>query len=81
MKEQKTFFDKAKKVIAENPDMFSVFEEFDRTGKFRKRTYKTRPSFTIDEDLFNRYRNYCKKNGLSMSARIEDFIKKELEQE
>ena len=81
MAEQKTFFDKAKKVIEKNQDMLAVFEEFDRTGKFRKRTYKTRPSFTIDEDLFNRYRNYCKKNGISMSARIENFIKKELEQE
>ena len=76
-----SFYDKAKKVIKENQDMLTVFEEFDRTGKFRKRTYKTRPSFTIDEDLFNRYRNYCKKNGMSMSARIESFIKKELEQQ
>ena len=79
MTKQKTFFDKTKKVIAKNQDMLTVFEEFDRTGKFRKRTYKTRPSFTIDEDIFNRYRNYCKKNGISMSARIENFIKKELE--
>ena len=79
MKKQKTFFDKAKKVIEKNQDMLTVFEEFDRTGKFRKRTYKIRPSFTIDEDLFNRYRNYCKKNGISMSAKIENFIKKELD--
>ena len=77
----KTFYEKAKKVIAENQDMLAVFEEFDRTGKFRKRTYKARISFTIDEDLFNRYRNYCKKNGISMSARVENFIKKELEEE
>ncbi|MBW2975324.1 hypothetical protein KY366_06410 [Candidatus Woesearchaeota archaeon] len=78
--QKKTFFDKAKKVIEENPDMLAVFEEFDRTGRFRKRTYKIRPSFTLDEDLFNRYRNYCKKNGISMSARIENFIKQELQQ-
>jgi len=58
-----------------------VFEEFDRTGKFRKRTYKIRPSFTIGEDLFNRHGNYCKKNGISMSARVENFIKKELSEE
>lgn len=81
MTKQKTFLEKARKFISENEDAFNVFEEFDRTGKFRKRTYKIRPSFTIDEDLFNRYRNYCKKNGISMSARIENFIKKELEKE
>ena len=74
-----TFYEKAKKIIAENQDMLAVFEEFDRTGKFRKRTYKVRPSFTIDEDLFNKYRNYCKKNGISMSAKIENFIKNEVE--
>lgn len=79
MKKQKTFFDKAKKFIDENQDLLTVYEEFDRTGKFRKRTYKIRPSFTIDEDLFNRYRNYCKKNGISMSARVENFIKEELD--
>jgi len=79
-KMKKTFFDKAKKVIAENQDMLTVFEEFDRTGRFRKRTYKVRPSFTIDEDIFNKYRNYCKKNGISMSARIEKFLKEELKE-
>ena len=78
MKKEQTFFDKAKKVIDENQDMLAVFEELDRTGKFRKRSYKIRPSFTIDEDLFIRYRNYCKKNGISMSARIENFVRKEL---
>ena len=78
MKKEQTFFDKAKKVIDKNQDMLAVFEELDRTGKFRKRTYKIRPSFTIDEDLFNRYRNYCKQNGISMSARIEKFIRNEL---
>jgi len=78
MARKKTFLEKAKREIAKNQDMFAVFEEFDRTGKFRKRTYKVRPSFTVDEDLFNRYRNYCKKNGISMSARVENFIKEEL---
>lgn len=78
MKKEQTFFDKAKKVIDENQDVLVVFEELDKTGKFRKRTYKIRPSFTIDEDLFNKYRSYCKKNGISMSARIENFIRKEL---
>ena len=78
MIKEKSFYEKAKKVIEENQDMLAVFEELDRTGKFKKRTYKIRPSFTIDEDLFNRYRNYCKKNGISMSARIENFIRNEL---
>jgi len=75
----KTFFDKAKKAIKENQDMLNVFEEFDRTGKMRKGTYKVRVNFTIDEDLFNQFRSYCKKNNINMSGRIEKYIKEGLE--
>ena len=73
-----SFLEKAKKVIAKNQDMLTVFEELDRTGKFRKRTYKTKVSFTIDEDLFNKFRNYCKQNGINMSGRMERYIRLEL---
>ena len=59
-----SFLNKAKEVIAKNQDVITVFEELDRTGKFRKRTYKTRAAFTLDEELFNKFRNYCKENGL-----------------
>ena len=72
--------DKAKKVIKENQDMLNAFEEYDRTGKMRKRTYKIRANFTIDEDLFNLFRSYCKKNNINMSGRIENYIKKEIKE-
>ena len=71
MEEELLFLKKAKKVIANNQDVLVVFEELDRTGKFRKRTYKTRVSFTLDEELFNKFRAYCKKNGINMSGRIK----------
>ena len=73
-----SFLDKAKEVIAKNQDVITVFEELDRTGKFRKRTYKTRVSFTLDEELFNEFRNYCKKNGINMSGRMENYMRVEL---
>ena len=71
MEEELLFLKKAKKVIANNQDVLVVFEELDRTGKFRKRTYKTRVSFTLDEELFNKFMAYCKKNGINMSGRIK----------
>ena len=74
-----SFLDLAKKEIAKNQDMLNVFEEYDRTGKLRKVNYKTRVNFTVDEDLFNAFRSYCKRNGLNMSAKIEQYMKKELE--
>ena len=75
-----SFLNKAKEVIAKNQDVITVFEELDRTGKFRKRTYKTRAAFTLDEELFNKFRNYCKENGINMSGKIESYIRKELKQ-
>ena len=73
-----SFLDKAKEVVAKNQDVLAVFEELDRTGKFRKRTYKTRAAFTIDEELFNKFRAYCKKNGINMSGKIESYIREEM---
>ena len=73
-----SFLEKAKKVIAKNQDVITVFEELDRTGKFRKRTYKIRSSFTLDEELFNKFRDYCKKNGINMSGKIESYLREEL---
>lgn len=73
-----SFYEKAKEVIAKNQDVLTVFEELDRTGKFRKRIYKVKVSFTLDEELFNKFRNYCKQNGINMSGRMESYIKKEL---
>ena len=80
MTKPKSFLEKAKEVIAKNQDVLAVFEELDRTGKFRKRTYKVRVSFTLDEELFNQFRNYCKQNGINMSGKIESCIRKELKQ-
>jgi hypothetical protein len=73
-----TIYDKAKKVIKENKDMFDRLEELDRTGKLRKISYKKRVNFTIDENLFNRFRSHCKKNCINMSAKVESLIRKEL---
>ena len=73
-----SFLEKAKEVIAKNQDVITVFEELDRTGKFRKRSYKARAAFTLDEELFNRFRNYCKENGINMSGRVESYVRKEL---
>ena len=72
------FLKKAKEIIAKNQDVITVFEELDRTGRFKKRTYKTRVAFTLDEDLFNEFRNYCKKNGINMSGKVENYLREEL---
>ena len=73
-----SFLEKAKEVIAKNQDVLVALEELDRTGKLKKIAYKTKISFTIDEELFNKFRNYCKQNDINMSGRMESYIRKEL---
>jgi len=69
---------RANQAIKQNPEMFAVLDEYDRTGKLRKLNYKERANFTIDADLLAKFRSYCRKNGFNMSAKIEQFINKEV---
>lgn len=69
------FAERAKKIISENKGLFESLEELDRTGKLRKASYKERFTFTIDEGLMNRFKSYCNKNNMKMSAVIEKLIK------
>ncbi len=36
-------------------------------------------TFNIDEEAYRRFSEYCKKQGISMSKKIENFIKQEIE--
>ena len=35
-------------------------------------------TFNVDEETYRQFANYCKKQGVSMSKRVENFIKEEL---
>lgn len=35
-------------------------------------------TFNVDDAIYQEYIAYCKKNGISMSKRIEQFIKEDL---
>ena len=36
-------------------------------------------TFNLDSQVYKKYSDYCKKEGISMSKKIENFIKKEIE--
>ena len=72
------FLETARRIIRENPDMFSALEEYDRTRKLPKLTYKRRVDFTIDEEVFRKFRTYCQEEGLAMSKVVEKLIRKEV---
>lgn len=35
-------------------------------------------TFNIDEDVYKQFSTHCKKNGVSMSKRVENFIRDEV---
>lgn len=35
-------------------------------------------TFNIDEEIYDEFSKHCKKNGISMSKKIENFIKDEM---
>ena len=38
-------------------------------------------ALSLDEEVYNKYKEFCKKKFVVISRKIEDFMKKELEKE
>jgi antitoxin component of RelBE/YafQ-DinJ toxin-antitoxin module len=38
-------------------------------------------TFNVDEDVYARFRNYCKEHGVSMSKQVEIFMNSQIEDE
>jgi len=36
-------------------------------------------TFNLDEEVYKQFSQHCKQNGISMSKKVENFIKQELE--
>jgi len=69
----------ADKVIEKHPEAFEAMLEFERTKKLPRLQYKERVNFTIDFDLFKKFRNYCRTKGVKMSNEIEKLIRKDID--
>ncbi|MFH1649745.1 MAG: hypothetical protein ABIA93_04305 [Candidatus Woesearchaeota archaeon] len=62
----------AKRIAIEEKPAFDVLMDFEKTKEMHS---KTRLNFTIDKALAAKFRRYCRANGYSMSAKIEDAMK------
>ena len=76
-----SFKDYALEGIRKYPEIFSALEEFERTKKIPKFSYRKRIDITIDEHILKRFKQYCQELGLNMSRLIEKYMKKELEKQ
>ncbi len=44
-----------------------------------RKEVKKLKTFNLDESIYRNFSNYCKKHGISMSKRVENFMKSELD--
>lgn len=75
---KKQFKDYAIQGIKKYPEIFSALEEFERTKKLPRFSYRKRLDITIDEHLLKKFKAYCRNKGLNMSRVIELHLKEEL---
>lgn len=68
----------ALQAIKEHPQVFEALEEYDRTRKLPKTTYRERINVTIDPNVLRKFKRYAQEKGLNMSRLIEKHIKEEL---
>ena len=76
---EKTIIAHAKDVNNRYASVFKILEDYDKTHKLPLRRYKRRVDLTIDAQLWNTFKNDCKRNNLKMSNVIENWIKTHLQ--
>ena len=67
-----------RKIHREYPEVFEALEEYDRTRRLRKITYKERANFTVDARTLRNFRSYCAIHGYNMSRLLENFMKERI---
>lgn len=65
---------RAKKIIALHPEWFDALGIYDETGKLPRFPTKKRVNFTVDEETYHKFRQFCKREGLKMSQVVEKKI-------
>jgi len=66
--------ERAKKLIALHPEWFDALGVYDETGKLPRFPTKVRVNFTIDEELYHKFKQFCKRSGFKMSQIVEQKI-------
>ena len=74
----RSFKEFALQEIRKHPEIASALDEFERTKKIRKFTYRKRLDITIDENILKQFKAYCSQHGLNMSRVIESHLKEEI---
>ena len=69
----------AAEAMRKHPEIFSALEEYERTKKIPKFSYRKRLDITINQNILSAFKKHCQEKGLNMSRVIEKHIKDELQ--
>lgn len=75
------FLQTFRRIHKEYPEVFESLEEYDRTRKLKKISYKERANFTIDARILRGFRSYCREYGYNMSKILENFMKEKMQKQ
>ncbi len=78
MLSDKGLIETTERLLVEQPEIFDALMEFERIKKIPKFTYKKRVNFTLDPEIFRKFRKACDENGIKMSTKIEQLIREYL---
>ena len=78
MRSNTKFIEKAREIAKRDKAVFDTLLEFEKTGEIRT---KTKLNFTIDKTVAAQFKQFCRKQGYNMSAKIEQAMKKLMEKE
>lgn len=70
--------ERAKRIIAEYPEVFQALLDFETTKKIPKMYRKSRLNVTIDENLLRKFKSHAGKKGINISKFIESRMIEEL---
>jgi hypothetical protein len=65
------FLELARRVAKKDRMVFDQLIEYEATKRIRT---KTRMNFTIDRNVSSQFMKFCRRNGYSMSAKIEQAM-------
>ena len=54
-----------------HPEWFDALGVYDETGKLPRFPTKVRANFTVDEELYHKFRQFCKRSGVKMSQIVK----------
>lgn len=73
------YFNIARNIIVKYPEIFNNLKLYKEHKKLKKIDHKMRVNMTIDPVLYHKFKKYCSLNGMKVSARVEQLMRKELQ--